>query len=291
MNINNTNNVKSVLTSSNIQLHNIFNTKQSYQKQNKINNSGVILELTTNSKAISASNIKDISILEEENHNNTLKIMEYSEELLNSTTNATDLNGKMMNMTEKYYKMINDLKEQYSNEEDFNWYKTYLDKAFNEQIKWTAEGFAASITSPFIGLMKIKMPSNSSKNNSFESNSSYTDYNHKLIDLRKKYSAKIYNDTINAFYNIRSYFDKYKNFDKITPNIISSNNKYMSSDDFSYIYDIKDDIDEKLIAIKNSNEKNSYLADDIKNSINNMNCSDFIKDMYNNLYELAIQNF
>lgn len=286
MNINNTNNTKPIFTSSNIQLHNILNNKHSYQKQNKINGSGVILELTTNSKAISTSNIKDIFILEEKNHNNTLKIMEYSEELLNSTTNATDLNGKMMSMTEKYYKMINDLKEQYSNEEDFNYYKTYLDKAFNEQIKWTAEGVAAGITSPFIGLMRIKTSSISSKNNS-----SYIDYNNKLMDLRKKYSAKIYNDTINVFHNIRSYYDKYKNFDKITSDIISSNNKYMSSDDFSYIYNIKDDIDEKLITIKYSNEKNFYLTNDVKNSINNMSCSNFIRDMYNSLYEIALQNF
>lgn len=286
MNINNINNAKTIFTSSNIQLNNIFNNKYSYQKQNKINSSGVILELTTNSKAMSTSNIEDISVLEEKNHNNTLKIMEYSEKLLNSTKDVTDLNGKMMNMTEAYYKTINELKEQYSNEEDFNWYKTYLDKAFDQQIKWTAEGAAAAVTSPFIGLMKMKTSTISSS----ENNSSYTDYNKKLIDLREKYSAKIYNDTINMFNNIIAYYDKYRTFNNITTNIISSGNKYISSDDFSYLYNIKDDIDKNITALKNSNEKNSYLDYEVKNSIDSMNCSNFIKDMYNDLYEIAIQN-
>lgn len=287
MNINNTYNIKPVVTATSMQVRRIFNNKN----QSKKNNTGVILEFSKKTQFVEIFNENELSEL---GHNNTLKIMEYGQELRNSVDHTQGITNGMMNMTEKYYKMIDELKEKYSNEDDFNWYKSYLDKAFDNELKETALRASSCITAPFM----LKSPPiiigkpNSEELQLARSIEAYNNKNRDLIvNLKRKYGVRIYNDTLNTFKNIRNYYNKHRTFVGMTNSIISKNNEYMSADDFNNIYDIEKDIDKKFTVLNQSNNKNLFFADDIKSTIHNMNCSDFIKDMYYNLYELAIQNF
>lgn len=286
MNINNTSNIKPVVTTTNKQVRRIFNNKN----QSKKNNTGVILEFSKKSQFVEIFNENELSEL---GHNNSLKIMEYGQELRNSVDHTQGITNGMMNITEKYYKMIDELKEKYSNEDDFNLYKSYLDKAFDNELKETALRVSSCITAPFM----LKSPPiiigkpNSEELKLIHSIEAYNNRNRNLIvNLKRKYGVRIYNDTLNTFKNIRNYYNKHRTFAGITNSIISKNNEYMSADDFNNIYDIEKDIDKKFTALNQSNNKNLFFTDDIKNTIHNMNCSDFIKDMYYNLYELATQN-
>jgi len=289
MNINGNTNVKPAFTATNTRVRRIFDNKSA--KQGQKNNTGVILEFT---KKARLGEITDINELSERGHNNTLKIMEYQEKIRGSV-NHKGLSDNMMCMTEKYYKMIDELKEEYSDEDDFNRYKDYLDRAFDNEIQQTAMAAASCITAPFIGLLRMPpIITGTSAREEIDLARSIEAYNNKYSNLigklKRKYGARIYNDTLNAFNNIRSYYDKHRSFGKITNRDISKNNLYMSADDFNNIYDIEKNIDKKLIALGQSNNKSPALADDVKNTVDNMNCSNFIKDMYTDLYNLAVNN-
>lgn len=134
MKINNNINIRNSFMDRKIKINDISIVHKSNSQSNPTDD-GVILKLSQRTK------IDDVKDAAEASENNDIsKVIEYGKELLNAQKLGDGYANKMTNLVEKYYSMLNELKEKYSDTNEFNYHKKYLDKAFDDQVTLFAMG-------------------------------------------------------------------------------------------------------------------------------------------------------
>lgn len=250
-------------------------------------NESPILELSKKGLSMSKANMsleeKDVQNI---NNNGIIEILNYQKELLN-TEKQYETSKAMMPVTEKYYSMIDSLKQKYGESDEFIKHKNYLDKAFDSEKELFAMRVAANITAPMITIdynsrYEIENYNNRGKNsyNKIKSNDS------EIFKVQSDIRQKITEDVLNMFNNISNYYDKNSSFKNITNEIISSNNNYIKYEDIDYMKNLNDktgihDKFNDILSHKYNNSSETYR--EIKNIVDNMNCSDILKSMYNEM--------
>lgn len=277
MNVNNNAGIKNSFMNRRININEIsIANRKSNNKQNSLADNGVILELS--SPRVKIENVEQFD-------NSIEMYFEYTQMFISAESAGLGWEGRMKGIIEKYYDIDNELKEKYAgNEREYNRYKAWLDKAFDEQSSDLIYVTAQYLTYP---LMRMGFrTSDSAKRDA-------------IVQIQKEYQNTYQNDIRNMFNNMKNYYDVNKSFDEITSSIISENCVEINYSDVDYILGLNKEtqIDDKIKYGYQLLDKDDKLNDeeldeiedickDVKNTIENMDCSDIFKQMYRYLLSI-----